>query len=488
MSLSGVLHTARFALDSAAAQTAVVSRNIAGASDPNHVRKLIDPGVNAAGGADTRVVRAQSPSHFARATDARSEAAAATAMQEGLDRMRSLLGGDGAPASAPARIDALRNALRTSTIDASDPVLAGRAIEAAGALAETIRTQALGLASIRDETETKLSAKAEALNGSLAAFQSLNTRIVSGSRSGTDVTDLMDQRDVLVRQMSENVGIRITNRADNDMMLQTDSGVMLFETRARSVSFEAASPLQSGRPGGRFLIDGVVVAGPGAVMPISSGSVRGLSDLRDGAALTQEAQLDETARLLVSAFRETDVSGSGKPDKAGLFVIDAAATIPPDGMRVEGLARRLSIAAGVDPAKGGDVARLRDGAINGDADYRVNTGGGANFTGRLQALTVSLDAPAATDPAAKLGSNRSASEFAVRARGWLEETRKDATAKAEYLAVISRRTEESLASATGVSLDAEMTHLLELERSYGASAKLITVVDQMFASLLNAVR
>lgn len=488
MSLSGVLHTARFALDSAAAQTAVVSRNIAGASDPNHVRKLIDPSVNPANGGDTRVIRAQSPSHFARATEARSEAAAAAAMQEGLDRMRALLGGDAAPGAPSAKIDMLRNALRTSAIDASDPVLAGRAIEAAGALAETIRSQASGLASIRDDAETKLAAKADAMNGSLAAFQSLNTRIVSGSRSGTDVTDLMDQRDVLVRQMSDSVGIRVTHRADNDMMLQTDSGVMLFETRARTVSFEPASPLQPGKPGGRFLIDGVTVAGPGAVMPVASGSVRGLTELRDGVALTQEAQLDETARLLVSAFRETDVSGSGKPDKAGLFVIDAAATIPPDGLRADGLARRLSIAPGVDPARGGDVARLRDGAINGDASYRANTAGAANFTGRLQELTAALDAPAAADPTAKLGSNRSVSEFAVRARGWLEETRKDATEKSEYLAVISRRTEESLASATGVSLDAEMTHLLELERSYGASAKLITVVDQMFASLLNAVR
>jgi flagellar hook-associated protein 1 FlgK len=49
------------------------------------------------------------------------------------------------------------------------------------------------------------------------------------------------------------------------------------------------------------------------------------------------------------------------------------------------------------------------------------------------------------------------------------------------------RSTEALSNATGVNIDEEMTIMLELERSYQASAKLIATVDSLFASLLQAV-
>jgi flagellar hook-associated protein 1 len=485
VSLSGVLHTARFALDHASAQTSIVSRNIAGASDPSYVRKFSEPS-GAHGG--TRVLRAESPGVFAQATEARSRAAGASALQDGLDRMRNLLGGSSAPDAAANRINGLRVALRESAMDASDPVLSGRAVEAASGLAGAIRGQAVAVAQIRGDAETDLAGAAERLSGLLQSFGELNAKIVGSARAGIDATDLMDKRDAVLKDMTSLVGIRATPRGDSDMMLQTDSGVMLFETRARDVSYQPANPLTPGQPGGRFIIDGVVVAGPGAVMPLASGSVQGLTKLRDSEALAFEQQLDETARMLVSAFRETDQTGGGKPATAGLFVIDAAGTIPPDGVRVPGLAQRLVLAASVDPAQGGSAMLLRDGAINGDPDYRANTANAANFTGRLQALGAALDIPLDADAAAGLGTNRSVTDFSARSFGWLEEARKTATGQADFQTIVARRAEESLASETGVSLDAEMTRLLELERSYAASAKLITVVDQMLATLLGAVR
>jgi flagellar hook-associated protein 1 len=485
VSLSGVLHSARFALDSAAAQTSIVSRNIAGAGDASYVRKFAEPSGEGGG---TRILRAESPAIFAQASEARSRAAGAIALQDGLDRMRALLGGPEAPDSASSRINGLRTALREGAVDAADPVLLGRAVNAADALAGTLRSQAVAVASIRSDAEAALGTSADRMNSILSSFEMLNGRIVVGSRAGQDVTDLMDQRDVLIKELDTFVGVRATPRADNDVMLQTDSGVMLFETRARPVAFQPANPLVPGQAGGRFLIDGVAVAGPGAVLPVSSGSIAGLVQLRDGMAATFEAQLDETARMLVSAYRETDQTGGGKPDKAGLFVIDGAGTIPPDGVRVPGLAQRLTVADSVHPGKGGDVYRLRDGAINGDADYRVNTGGSANFASHLQSLGAATDLPLNSDGSAGLGTQRSVSEFTNRSFGWLEEARKTATSDAEFRSIVARRADESLTSATGVSLDAEMTRLLELERSYAASAKLISVVDSMLGALMGAIR
>ncbi|NJM28728.1 MAG: hypothetical protein HC855_00065 [Rhizobiales bacterium] len=39
-----------------------------------------------------------------------------------------------------------------------------------------------------------------------------------------------------------------------------------------------------------------------------------------------------------------------------------------------------------------------------------------------------------------------------------------------------------------MNIDDEMAEMLNLERSYQASAKVITIIDQMFASLIASVR
>jgi flagellar hook-associated protein 1 FlgK len=488
MSLSAVFNSARFALDTAAAQTALVSRNIAGADSPNFTRRSGEPGTYGLAGPGAWIRRAESPANFNRLTEAGAQSAGADALAAGVDRMRQIFGGDARENAPSTAITQLRAALRTSAVNPSDPVLAGRAVETARGLAGSISGAAQAVGALRSDIETDLAAEAGRLTGLLASFETVNTRIVSGSRVGADVTDLMDQRDGLIKTLSQSVGLRTMARADNDMVLQTDGGAMLFETRARSVEYRAADPVVPGQPGGRFLVDGVTVAGPGAVMPLTSGAVQGLVALRDGAALTMEAQLDEAARLLVTAFRETDQTGGGKPDKAGLFVIDGAASLPPGGVRVPGLALKLEIAASVDPAKGGNALLLRDGGMSGDADYRANATGSAGFNDRLNGLIAALDEEGATDVAVGLGARQSVSTFADRSFGWLEETRRDATGNAEFLAVVRQRSTDALAADTGVSLDAEMTRLLELERSYGASAKLIAVVDEMYATLLSAVR
>ena len=490
MSLSGVLNTARFALDSAAAQTALVSRNIAGAGDATYSRKSVESRAYSTEYGAPQIRRSENSALFARATEARSEAASASVLKDGLTQIRALFGGDGQENAPSTLISSMQIALRNAATDPSDRVLAGRALDTAKTLANSIRGSASALSGQRNDIEARLGQEAEKLNGSLASFENLNSRIVAGTRLGQDTTDLRDKRDEVLRGISEAVGVKAFTRADNDMVLQTDSGVLMFETRARPISYQSASPLQAGQSGGRFIVDGVAVAGPNAVMPTSSGLVHGLISLRDGAALDAEAKLDETARMLISAFREKDQTPGGKPDIAGLFSADGLTNLPPDGVRVAGLAQRLTIAASVDPAKGGNINLLRDGGIGAptDSDYRSNTSALSGFTARLNLLAQATDQPVAVDPNEGLGASRSVADFSARAFGVIEETRRNLTDRAEFAAIVLQRSTTSLAAETGVSLDAEMARLLELERSYSASAKIIAVVDAMYESLLSAVR
>ena len=42
-------------------------------------------------------------------------------------------------------------------------------------------------------------------------------------------------------------------------------------------------------------------------------------------------------------------------------------------------------------------------------------------------------------------------------------------------------------SVSGVSLDEEMTHMIQYEQAYNAAAKLVSTVDEMIASILSIV-
>ena len=85
-------------------------------------------------------------------------------------------------------------------------------------------------------------------------------------------------------------------------------------------------------------------------------------------------------------------------------------------------------------------------------------------------------------------SNASISGFASSSVSWLEETRRTADADATYQIAVRERASQALSNKTGVNVDEELSIMLELERSYEASARLMSAIDTMYAALLDAAR
>jgi len=54
--------------------------------------------------------------------------------------------------------------------------------------------------------------------------------------------------------------------------------------------------------------------------------------------------------------------------------------------------------------------------------------------------------------------------------------------------VLNNQAEDAHKAKSGVNLDEEAANLLRYQQSYQASAKVITVADEMFQALLNAFR
>ena len=136
------------------------------------------------------------------------------------------------------------------------------------------------------------------------------------------------------------------------------------------------------------------------------------------------------------------------------------------------------------PAQGGDLSRLRDGGMAGDPAYVYNSTGASAFVDRLNEYVADLATARSFDPALQLPPNATVSAFAASSASWLQEARKTANDDASYSDTLLQRSSDALSKETGVSIDEEMTALLELERSYQASTRLITTIDSMMKTLL----
>ncbi|MDQ0326284.1 flagellar hook-associated protein 1 FlgK [Rhodopseudomonas julia] len=488
MSLQAALTTARSSLQATAAQISVSAKNVSGAGDPTYSRKLA-PSVTTPDGA-VRVVttsRATDRALYTTMLGATSRAASEDALVAGLNRLSATIGDPESEYSPAAQLSQLQITLQEYSNRPDDSILSQNVVTRANALTTKLQSAAETIAEVRQDADADIANAVSNLNSLLDKFETLNNLVVQGSFAGADVTDPLDKRDAVLAQISEQMGVSVVTRANNDMVLYTDSGATLFETTARSVTFAASPALTAGSPGNAVFVDGVPVTGPNATMPLHGGALVGLTTLRDDVALTYQNQLDEVARGLIEVFAESDQTGGGAPDQAGLFTYPGGPGVPASGTAVSGLAASITVNSAIDPLQGGTLSRLRDGGVNGAA-YAYNSTGAAAFSDRLDALVTGMGTARSFDPATQLEDSQSLIDFTTSSSGWLEGRRQAATAEVEYQNTLVAHSSDALSNATGVNLDDEYALQLQLEQSYAASAKVLSVINELFDTLLMNAR
>lgn len=491
MSLSAALNAARSSLSSNATQTSLLSRNIASANEPLYTRKSANVTTFEGGGVRVESIgRAADTALISANLGATSQTAKQQAIVDGLAKLEQTVGDPQSDRSPAALIGALRDAIQQHA-STPDSATTGRAVvTGAQDVAEALRSGSAVAQQTRQLADAGMAEAVGQINGLLSRLETLNTEIVRGTNTGADVTDKLDSRDKVLAGLSEEIGIRVVHRANNDVALYTDSGVTMFETTARSVAMKPTQSFDANTVGNAVYVDGVPVIGGSTSMPLQTGRLAGLASVRDTVAVAYQSQLDETARGLVEAFAESDQRDPATlPTIPGLFTYSGAPAMLASGTVMPGLAADLSVSRNVDPDRGGSLARLRDGGIGNPAQpgYVANGSGASAFPGRLQEMVDALGAERAFDPAAGADSSNGVIGFAASSVGWLEASRQRASDELDYRQTLLVRSSEALSNATGVNIDEEMTKMLELERSYQASAKLIATVDSLFASLLQAV-
>ncbi|NBB48625.1 flagellar hook-associated protein FlgK [Rhizobium sp. CRIBSB] len=480
MSLASSLNTANSIFRNTSQQTSVLSTNIANDGNENYVRRQAVVVQTVYGASTVQNERSQQMALLRQMSSSTSQQGAQSALLEGLTTLSDAFGGNEYQLSPSSYLANLQSSLQSFASLPGEYALASTVVTDAIDVANSLNNATATTQEVREDADAQIFEEVQTLNKLLAEFKIVNDTVVRQTATGGNADDYLDRRDTLLKEISQIVGVSVNMRENSDMVLYTSDGTTLFETDPREVTFVRTFTYDSTVSGNAIFIDGTAVrAGVGGNTD-GQGSLAALVQLRDVVAPTFQTQLDEIARGLIEAFQETDAGGAN--ELPGLFTWPGG-TIPPTGTVQPGLAALIQVNPAVRSDASGDPMLIRDGGINGAA-YVKNTAASSGFTDLINSYVDELAANRSFSADADLKTDASVLSFASNSIGWLEELRSNATTANENKQALYERTFQTYSAKTAVSLDEELSLLLDVEQSYKAAAKLVSTVDDMLKAVL----
>lgn len=488
MSLTTALNNAQAIFNNTGAQSSVVSNNISNASNADYSRRQAMLTTDMSGAQVVKIARATEPALQKSYLSSSSADAAQQLLLNAYNSLQSAtLGGNDNEIAPATYLSAFQTAMQTYAGSPSSTTAAQSAVNAAQSLATALNNATTSVQTTRADADKQIGSDVDTLNGLLNQFQQANDAVKTASATAgptsSALSDALDQRDAVLKQISQIVGVTTVTRTNNDMALYTSNGATLFETVPRSVTFTPTNSYTASTTGNNVYIDGVALtAGQGAATT-AQGSLQASLQVRDDVAPTYQKQLDEIARGLVTVFAEQNQSDPTAAAQTGLFTWSDG-TVPTSASVVTGMASSITVNPALIASEGGDPNLLRDGGING-TDYVVNTSGDSGYSTQLDTYITSMNTKMDFDSSAGSDTNASLMDYSSSSIGWLEGQRSAATTAGENTSAALSRSTSAYSNATGVNLDEELTLMMDIEQSYKAGTKILNAVNEMLQSVLD---
>jgi flagellar hook-associated protein 1 len=313
------------------------------------------------------------------------------------------------------------------------------------AVADQLRTVSNGMAAQWTTARANLDDLVARTNQASSDLAKLNAAISEGQLSGKPVNELLDTRDSLVRTLAQLVGAsssiddqgRLSVSANGVGLVSGNNWAPVTLGGANDISAATADPLTL--KVGEFTV------------PVESGTAAGLLATLRTDLPNLSAAVDSVATRLITAVNGVYAQGyapDGSTENVFFAGTDAktVSVVPTDGSR-------LAVAAAADTLDG-TVAR-RVGDLADDAVAHAVLGvDGPSVTWRQ--LTTSLGVQVQS----------------LQTAGSVQES-------------VVAAAEAAVQSDAGVNLDEEMTNMMLYQRSYQASARVITTADELLDTLIN---
>jgi flagellar hook-associated protein 1 len=337
---------------------------------------------------------------------------------------------------------------------ATDPTnLASRqgVLTAAGNMATAFNNTANALTQQRSNLDLQVSQDVSQVNVLTGQIATLNNQISQMQGVNQDASALVDQRDVLIGQLSSLIDVS-TIQSDNGLTLTTSNGTALV---VGGQSFALSTQTNSSG------LQDIYAQGSDITSKIASGELAGLLQVRDQTIPGLLSNLDTLAAGLANSLNTANAQGYTlvqKPDgslQAGgnLFV-----TPPASG---QGAAETMAVAIS-DPSL---IAASSDDTASG-------SNGNVATLSAVQTQAVA-DGQTPTDYYSNI----------VYAVG---NDVSNSSAELNSSQLILNQLQDQRGSISGVSLDEEASNMVQYQRAFDAAAQVVTTINDMPRSCAEA--
>jgi flagellar hook-associated protein 1 FlgK len=393
----------------------------------------------------------------------------------------------------------------------------------------------------RVNLDDAVNAEVTEINGMLDEIAKLNRSILQLENGNTPANDLRDQRDLLIKQLSEKIDVQLIDTNDNSTTLTLSGGTPLV---VGTSVFKLSTIANTDNSGFKdILVDDGMGGTFNVTSEIQGGEMRGYLDMRDVETLGLIDQLDRLAAGLMEQVNSVHLQGLGLDGSSGNLFFEpltpmvttgsqnlGAATVTatnasPTTVTVDNYQLQFTsattfdlfnqttnqvegsfvFAAGVPFNIANGLAVTINGApLPGDtADISISKNAAVNMS---LSSTVLNDTDKIAAGLSATGDGQNALNISnlqnslVFSSGAYTPGAGNATLDDFYNSMISGLGAGSRSSQTilkqqegvmlqlntqresisGVSLDEEMVNLIKFQQAYAASARMVTVIEEMF--------
>lgn len=404
-------------------------------------------------------------------------------------------------------------------------------------LTDQFVTVAQGLNQIRLDANGEISRHVDTINGLATKIASLNDAIFKAESSGPEALDLRDQRRVLINDLAGLVDIEQVTLKDG-IGINVGGQLLVSGNHANELSTKSD-------PDNPPLHDVMFVRSDGSEFSVSDkmhgGEIGGLLALRDGDIVKFQDQVDRLAAVLTTEFNQQHQAGYGldgttnnnffstltpqaplaNDRNAGSATGSSVTIADPILATFQGYEVQFSGASSYSVVNTATGASVTSGAytsgtpmsfdgldvvINGtpaagDVFYvNAQKGAAQQFgvalldTDKIAAASTPLGIPGNNTNALDLVAvhtnrhvdlgNVTLNDYHTITIGDVGSATKESTQALQSKQLEVDQVTALRESVSGVSLDEELTNLLSFQRSFEASARMITVADELMQTML----
>ena len=355
--------------------------------------------------------------------------------------------GIGTPSSIAEYLDQFFNSISSLSNDPTSSALRQELVNNANSLTNKLNGNIQAVDTLQSQILNEVTNTVEEINRLITQISELNYDIVSDEKAHRgESNDLRDKRQVKVEELAELINIDKTVDSDGLMTIYLD-GVQMSGLKTSEKQIESFI-----KPDGSI---GLRTVGDEQETGFTSGRLAGLSRVRDVILPDLKTKFDTFASTLISEVNAVYQTGTDLlGNSGGNFFEGTNASdikINPDVMD-----NPAKIQGSLDGEKGDNTIFLRLFDLSNKELPSLNN------------LTFSENY---ADITGNFGNTIKA----------IEDSIEDNSAVGDMLA-------KKRDSISGVSLDEEMTNLIQFQRAYQASARIINTLDEMISTAINLGR